>query len=59
MEDIDLESYCQLLPADKSRPTITLNDGVAVTLGRGPLTQITDKKLSRNQVGNYPFSPYS
>ena len=50
MADVELEMYCQLLPVDKSHPPIPLSDGVAMVMGRGPLTLITDKKLSRNQV---------
>ncbi len=47
---LPFEQYCELLPADKTRPTISLSDGVPFILGRSPLTLVTDKKVSKNQV---------
>ena len=50
MAGVQLESFCQLISSDKSYPAIDLPDGEPVRIGRGPLTHITDKKISRNQV---------
>jgi len=50
MAGIQLESFCQLISSENSHPPIDLPDGEAVRIGRGPLTLITDKKISRNQV---------
>lgn len=50
MAGVQLESFCQLISSDKSHPAIDLPDGEPVRIGRGPLTHITDKKVSRNQV---------
>lgn len=50
MAGIQLESFCQLISSENSHPPIDLPDGEAVMIGRGPLTLITDKKISRNQV---------
>ena len=50
MADLKLESFCQLISADHSHQPIELEDGKPVLIGRGPLTLITDRKISRNHV---------
>ncbi|KAM9298900.1 bifunctional polynucleotide phosphatase/kinase [Gastrophryne carolinensis] len=41
---------CYIESVDGKHSAIELPDGVAVTLGRGPQTCITDRKCSKNQV---------
>ncbi len=49
-EELPLEQFCELLPVGKTSPKVELSDGAPLVLGRGPLTRITDKKVSRSQV---------
>lgn len=53
MVDLQSEDYCQLLSADRSHSPIELTDGEPLLIGRGPLTRITDRKVSRDHVSVY------
>ncbi|XP_059178049.1 bifunctional polynucleotide phosphatase/kinase-like [Physella acuta] len=44
------QGSCQLICLQKTHPSISLPDRVAVIVGRSPDTKITDPRCSRNQV---------
>lgn len=50
MVDFQMEEYCQVISADRSHSPIELDDGKPQLIGRGPLTHIMDKKVSRDHV---------
>ena len=57
MDDLQLEEFCQLISADRSHSPIELMDGKPLLIGRGPLTRIMDRKVSRNHVSVSLTSP--